>query len=153
MAATLLSFSLLIQSVFLTQLFNFNDLTNLIIYCIGQFFIGAFTYSLYTTLFVLVLEMTTTAYHTRMSIMLMVFYMFGQLIVMVVAYVSKNWKILQWFITGLCCLFTFVNIFFLSETPKVSEFLIDNFSITCFDTSKLLLLCLSGSLCKINTRR
>lgn len=121
--------SVLIFSFFLTITLLFSQLllstdylsldinVKYIIYTMSQFLIGLLVNCVYCTAYVLLMEFTTEKYRTKISNLNSYIYVMGELIVLVVYYVSRNWHILNWFIGIYSLLLLTLIYFFLPESP------------------------------------
>lgn len=113
----LLFLVLSISQLFLS-LFSFSIMVKYVIYTIAQFIIGMLVNCCYCTSYVLLLELTSSKYHTFVSNMNSYIYVFGELVVGLSYYYSRDWHFLNWVIV----LYAFVSLtfvyFFLPESPK-----------------------------------
>lgn len=105
LALTLLLSQLLLSFDSSLPVLGAND-TKYIIYSASQFLIGFLVNCLYCTAYVLLMEFTTENFRTKIANLNSYIYVLGELIVLVVYYVSRNWHVLNWFI-GLYSLFLF----------------------------------------------
>jgi MFS family permease len=64
-----------------------------IIYCINLFLGGFIANCIYCNSFVLLMELTTSKYHTISSVLGIYAFIFGELLVLAVAYFIRNWHI------------------------------------------------------------
>jgi MFS family permease len=113
-----LLFLVLFLSQLFLSLFSLSIMIKYTIYTIAQFIIGMLVNCCYCTSYVLLLELTSSKYHTFVSNMNSYIYVFGELIVGLSYYYSKDWHFLNWIIV----LYAFVSLslvyFFLPESPK-----------------------------------
>jgi OCT family organic cation transporter-like MFS transporter 4/5 len=113
----LMSASLVVSQLLLLKLFNLNTWTHYIIFSINQFFCGILVNCLYCTAYVLLLELTTNKYHTIVSSVNLYFWVFGELVVLFVYYITRNWYSLYWFIAIYSVVIVCLTIFILPESP------------------------------------
>ena len=89
-----------------------------IIFCVAQFFTGFLNNSLYVTAYVLLVEFVSVKYNTLVSNLNLYFYIFGELIVLCIAYFARDWRILSWSKVAYCVFITVCIFFFLPESPR-----------------------------------
>ena len=112
----LLSFVLVTSELF--QIFNINWMIKYVIYCIGQFMIGALAKALYLVIYILLIEITTSKYSTMVSNLYLYMYVVGEILVLVFAYFFRNWHILSWAISGYSIIMIFIIVFLVPESPR-----------------------------------
>ena len=88
------------------------------IYFVSQFSVGFTSYVLYITSYVLLLELTVGAHHTKVSNVNLYLYVFGEIIALVVAYLAKDWHIIDWFLAAYSFVIVVLLIFVLPESPR-----------------------------------
>lgn len=111
LSATLVSTQLLL-------LIKTSILIHYIIFTVSQFFCGFLVNGLYCTCYVLLLEITTDKYHTIVSNINLYFFVFGELILLLAYYVTRNWYSLGWIISSYSVLFASLVFLFLPESPR-----------------------------------
>lgn len=93
--------------------------TKFILYCAYQFMVGFLVYSLYTSAYVIAIEFTNDAYHTLVANLLIFSFVFGEIILLIVFYFTRNWIYTNWFITGFTILTCVLFIIFVPESPRL----------------------------------
>ncbi len=88
------------------------------IYFISQFSIGFTSYVLYVTSYVLLIEIITSKYNTIASNTNLYLYVFGELIALAVAYLFKDWHLIDWFLVAYSFLIVILVFFVLPESPR-----------------------------------
>lgn len=66
------------------------------IYCVAQFLIGLFANAIYSTLCMLLLEMTTSKYSTIANNCNLYMFVFGEVVILVLAYFLRDWHLINW---------------------------------------------------------
>ena len=74
-----------------TNYLNFSQTTRYSIFSLSQLIIGACSNTIYSTLFILLLEFTTAKYSTHITNVNLYMYVLGELIILVIAYFTRNW--------------------------------------------------------------
>ena len=88
-----------------------------VIYSVSQFMIGLLVNCMYCTAYILLMELTTERYRTKLTNLNSYMYVGGELVVLVVYYYSRSWHVVNWFL-GFTSLFLLVfSYFFLPESP------------------------------------
>lgn len=100
------------------SIFDFNRMTKYIIYCVAQFLIGAFSKSIYLVAYILLIELTTFKYSTIISNINLYMYVFGELVVLLIAYFFRDWHLLNWTMAIYSVFFIFIITFVLPESPR-----------------------------------
>jgi MFS family permease len=113
----LMSASLVISQLLLLNLFNLSLTVHYVIFNVNQFLCGTLVNCLYCTAYVLLLELTTNKYHTIVSSVNLYFWVFGELIVLLVYYLTRDWYSLYWFIAIYSILIALLTITILPESP------------------------------------
>jgi len=87
-----------LMTIEITQLKFLNLSFNIryVIYCIAQFLIGIFANSIYSILCILLLELTTTKYSTIVNNINLYMFVFGEVVILVLAFFSRNWHTINW---------------------------------------------------------
>ncbi len=119
--STLILIFLLSLTLVLTQLILLIDtriLFKYIIFSVSQFLCGIISNCLYCTVYVLLLEVTTDKYHTIMSNINLYFFVFGELVVLLSYYLTRNWYLLAWIISLYSVIFAVLTFFTLPESPR-----------------------------------
>lgn len=95
-----LTFTLLFAQLLLTvdSWFALSVDAKYAIYSGAQFLIGFLVNCLYCTAYVLLMEFTTERYRTKIANLNSYIYVLGELIVLAVYYVSRDWHVLNWFV-------------------------------------------------------
>lgn len=88
------------------------------IYTISQYLIGFASYVLYVTSYVLLIEMTTSKYTTLVSNFNLYMYVVGELIILLVAYLTRSWHLINWIMAGFSVILVFLVLFTLPESPR-----------------------------------
>ena len=89
-----------------------------IIYSISQFLIGTFVNCFYVSLYVLLLETTTHKYHTLFSIIILLNYVIGELLILLLAYFVRDWHLINIVIAVAVIVVTISFYFLADESPK-----------------------------------
>jgi MFS family permease len=76
-----------------------------VIYCVYQFAVGFLTTCIIMTCIVLLVELTVDKYHNLVTIVVLVFFGLGEIILAFAFFVTKNWKLTNLFI----CFYSIVN--------------------------------------------
>jgi MFS family permease len=95
-----------------------------VIYCLVQFFGGILAFSMFSSSYVLLIELTTDDYHTRFSNINIYFYVLGELMILVAYFFSRNWHITSWFIHIFSLLLFILLARVLPESPRLVKHLI-----------------------------
>ena len=88
------------------------------VYTLTQFLLGALSFSIYITGYVLLLELTSKDNHTIFSIINLYFYVLGEVVVVGIAYFVNNWRIFNWILVIYNFFLTIVAALFLVESPS-----------------------------------
>jgi MFS family permease len=110
--------SLLVSQLLISNLIQISISTKYIIYAINQFIIGTFSYCLYVTSYLLMLESTTRSYHTIFSNIHLSIYVVGEIFVLIPSYFIRDWEINNWIIIGFTAIAILISLKFLTESPK-----------------------------------
>ena len=114
----LLTATLAISQLIQAELFAISLSIRYIAYCVTQFLTGAFSFSMYTSCYVLLMELTTHRYHTLFSIINLYFYIFGEFISVLISYYTKEWEIINWILMSCSVMMIFLIQLFLPESPR-----------------------------------
>ena len=98
--------------------FGFSIDAKYAVYFISQFSIGFTSYVLYITSYVLLLELTVSRYNTIVSNVNLYLYVFGEILALIVAYLSKNWHIIDWFMAAYSFVIVVLVVIILPESPR-----------------------------------
>lgn len=115
MLCLVMTISQILQS---EKLFKFDITIKYALYCLTQFFTGALGFSLYTSSYVLLLELTTKPYHSIFSVMNLYLYVIGELISLCIGYFVKDWYIINWIMVAYSVFIMSIISLFLPESPK-----------------------------------
>ena len=91
-----LCMSILTSEVLQLDFVNLSITYRYVVFSLSQLVIGACANTIYSTLFILLLEFTTTKYSTHITNVYLYMYVLGELAVLVMAYFSRNWHIINW---------------------------------------------------------
>jgi OCT family organic cation transporter-like MFS transporter 4/5 len=116
---TLIFLTLFISQLIQIESLNISFLTRYIIYLIAQMMIGLLTITLYCISYILLLENTTNRYHVLFSIINLYAYIIGELIVLIIAYFSKDWKLINRILTVYSFIFIIPCALLLKESPRL----------------------------------
>ena len=89
-----------------------------IVYGISQFLNGCLITCMYNSTFTLINELVSHDYHTLVSNFMIYFYIIGELVTLLVYYLTRSWVALNWFIVAYSTLVIFLFAFFVPESPK-----------------------------------
>jgi len=110
--------SMLLNDLFVSEFVFTEVYLRYIFYCIFQFLKGLFSFALYSTTYILLLETTTHEYHTRISNIYLNFFVFGELVILLVAYFLRDWHWIGFTMSIICVLVTLIASFGLHESPR-----------------------------------
>lgn len=116
--ALLLAIVLSVSCLFQLGVINLDSTSDYIVYCIVQFICGALAKSLYTISYILIFELTTSKHSTIISNIFSYFYVFGEILVLIVAYFSRNWHIIKAAMTVYSIILVFIIWFLIPESPR-----------------------------------
>ena len=135
----LLFLTLLISQVLQITSLNISFQVKYTIYLIAQTLIGLLTITLYCLSYVLLLEITTNRYHVLFSNIMLYAYVLGEIFVLIVAYFSKDWKIINWFLTVYSFILIIPCALYLKESPRLlaRRFKYDDAILIIKDISKI----------------
>ena len=114
----LLFLTLFVSQVIQIKLFSITFLTRYIIYLTVQLLIGLLSITLYCVSYILLLEITTNRFHVLFSNIYLYAYIIGELIVLIVAYYLRDWRIINWFLTIYSFIFIIPCALLLKESPR-----------------------------------
>jgi MFS family permease len=114
----ILSVVLLLSQILQSSFLNISITTKYVVYCVTQIIVGTFSYCLYVSSYVIVIESTTSSYHTLFSNVHLMIYVLGEILVLIPSYFIRNWEINNWIIIGFSFIGFFFTIFFLNESPR-----------------------------------
>jgi len=114
----LMSLSMILSEILQLQIFNFDILEKYIIYFIFQFFLG-FTVNInYYCSYILLLEITSTKHSTEVSNLNVYFYVLGELIILIVSFLTRDHHLINIFMIIFSILVVFLLIILLPESPR-----------------------------------
>jgi MFS family permease len=87
------------------------------VYAASRFFVGILTNALFCIAYVLLLELTTSKHHTLISNVNMMWFIVGELAILLVGYLARDWRLILWFITGWSLVSVVLVFFCLPESP------------------------------------
>lgn len=116
--AIMTSMVLIVSEVLQLKVFGLSNDVLYIFYSIGQFLIGALAKALYAVVYILVLELTTSKYTSHVSNVYLYMYVFGEFLVLGIAYFFRNWHVMNWFMAGYSFILVFVIWFLIPESPR-----------------------------------
>ncbi|CAF1120173.1 unnamed protein product [Brachionus calyciflorus] len=108
---------ILISRIFFLQIFEMSFNFKYVIFALVQILLSACSPWLYGTTFVLLSESTNYSHRTFFSNMNGYFYIMGEYILLLVYYLSRDWKVVYWFI-GAYGLLTIISTFFVEESAE-----------------------------------
>ena len=114
----LLSATMILTQILLLDEININVNGKYVIYSISQFLIGGFINSLYSSTYILLLELTTSKYNTLLSNIMLTNYVVGELIILLLAYYIRDWQIINAIIAVLTTVTAIAFYFLADESPK-----------------------------------
>lgn len=114
----LLTFTLVINQLIQGNAFKISMSQKYIFYCITQFLTGAFSFSMYTSSYVLLMESTIEKYHTLFSIINLYFYIFGELLSVLISFFLREWEIINLIMMSFSVMMIFFIQLFLPESPR-----------------------------------
>lgn len=114
----LMSIVLILSELVQINFLNLSTEVVYVIYCIGQFLIGALAKAIYAVLYILILELTTSKYATIFSNVYLYMYVLGELFVLAIEYFFRNWHTMNIFMAGYSLVFVFIIWFFIPESPR-----------------------------------
>lgn len=114
----LLSIVLSVSLLFQFKVIHLDNTGYYIVYCINQFIVGALAKALYTISYILIFELSTSKHSTIISTFFCYFYVFGELLVLVVAYFFRNWRYINASMTAYSIIFIFITWFLIPESPR-----------------------------------
>ena len=121
-AAVLLSLSIILPEI-LMQTLQLNYMFKYVLFAASQFGCGFFSYLLYVTSYILLIEITSPEYHTLVSNFNLYMYVVGEVLLCGVAYFLQNWHFINIFIAAFSIVIIVLITMFLPESPS---FLIAN---------------------------
>lgn len=92
--------------------------TKYIVYNCFQFLSGTLSSFIYYAAYTLLIELTSHDYHTLVSNVNIYLYIVGELVIMTVYYLSKNWLVTSWFISVYCGIVLIPFLLYLPESPR-----------------------------------
>lgn len=95
-----------------------SNTTQYVVYTASRLLVGIFNNSLFCVNYILVVELTTKKYKTFVSNILLIAFVAGELLVLVVAYYSRDWHIMLWFLVAFSLLALSFVLGFLPESPS-----------------------------------
>jgi MFS family permease len=114
----ILSITITVSEVLQLNALNLNVNTRYIIFSISQFILGSASNSIYSFLFILLIELSTKDFTTSITNSNLYMYVVGELLVMCLAYFLRNWHLVNWVIAVYSILVAFLIGIFLPESPR-----------------------------------
>lgn len=114
----LLTLVLAISELTQLKIFGLSMQTVYVIYIIGQILIGALSKGIYVVNYILVLELTTAKYSTLVTNIILYMYVMGEMFVLAIAYVFKDWHALNIFMIGYSLLLMLIIGLLMPESPR-----------------------------------
>ena len=118
LVAFMLCFVLTASEVLQTNIFGFSAFAKYIVYAVTQFIVGALAKTLYCVSYILLIEFTTSKHSTRTTNIFLYSYVFGELLLLTLAYFLRNWHTLNAIMAaysfGVVCILAFI----LPESPR-----------------------------------
>ena len=108
----------MVSQILISNFLNISISTKYLIYSINQFIIGTFSYCLYVTSYLLMLESTTSSYHTLFSNIHLSIYVVGEIFVLIPSYFIRDWEINNWIVIGFTAIAILISLVYLTESPK-----------------------------------
>jgi MFS family permease len=108
---------LLICSLSNLNILNLSLSFKFIIFCITQYFNGILSAGLFSIIFIVSVEMTTEKYKTIATNANMFMYVVGELVVMIVYYFSRDWKVIYYFLAAYSVVISILAQLLLFESP------------------------------------
>lgn len=93
-----------------------------VLYCVYQFMAGFLVYSLYSSAYVMAVEFTSDDYHTLVANFILLAFVVGELVLLVVFYVTRNWIQTNWFISACTLVSTICFIGLVPESPRFASY-------------------------------
>lgn len=117
---TIVSFTVasLLSNVITSSFIPISVFSKYIWYCFTQFLNGCLITCMYNSTFTLINELVSHDYHTLVSNFMIYFYIIGELVTLLVYYLTKSWIALNWFVSFYCTVVIFLFAFFVPESPK-----------------------------------
>lgn len=110
--------NIIISGILQLDLVNLSVNSKYVVYCVNQFVMGFTSFTCYVTSYVLLLEITTSAYSTIISNFNLYMYVVGELMALGLGYFVRDWRQMNWCVgfysIGIICM-----IFFLPESPRM----------------------------------
>lgn len=95
-----------------------SDTAQFVVYSISQFLYGMCCNGIFSVSYTLLIELNSSKHTSILTNIDLCIYVLGELVIMVVAYFSQNWKFVDWFIAGYALLVFAVCFFLMPESPK-----------------------------------
>ena len=114
----LLTVTLLVTQILLLDFLSISTTAKYVIYCVSQLIIGLCISCIFMSSYVLLLELTIDKYHTIFSNLKLVFYIVGELLILLVAYLVRDFKIINWAITAMAVISTITTFILIDESPR-----------------------------------
>lgn len=121
--ASMLSLSLILCEVLQYDYFNLSVQSRYLVYLASQFIVGFSQYGLDISVFILFIELTSSAYGSFVSIFNLTIFAVGELVILAVSYYLRNWHFQNLFIASYTFIITIMIWLILPESPR---FLISN---------------------------
>jgi MFS family permease len=89
-----------------------------VVYAISKFILGSASNGFFTVGYTLIMELTPARKSTLVSNFVLCMFVVGELVIGLVALLSKSWIIINWFIAGFALILLILFVLFLPESPK-----------------------------------
>lgn len=116
--AFLLCSSMLACELCQFHMFALSSMTKYCVYAATQFLIGFCAYGLDIITYVVLMEFTTPRHMTFITIYNCVMYATGQLVLLVICFLARDWRVQNWCASVAVALGSFAVIFILPESPR-----------------------------------
>ncbi len=111
--------NIIICEILQLDIFNLSTDSQYFLYCVSQFILGFSSFTCYVTSYVLLLEITTSAYSTIVSNFNLYMYIFGELIALALGYFARDWHTINRCVGIYSIGIVFLIVFFLPESPRI----------------------------------
>lgn len=118
LAATAIMLVYLINNIINLEFLNINVKTRFTIFLLSQTINGMMNLGIFSIVFILLFEITSSKYHTMVSNINLYIYVLAQLIICLVSYLFRDWLAINWFIGCFSVIVLFLTVFCLPESPS-----------------------------------
>lgn len=108
----------IVNQFFQLSFFPFSWLTRYIIYSVAQFIIGFTANGLFNVTYTLLFELVAAEYVQLVSNINLCLYVTGEIAVNIVALISRDWEVVNWFVAAFSTLVLVFCFVFLPESPQ-----------------------------------